>query len=205
MVLGGNDPRWNSYPYDLPNLFVFTLTLAASLGFRWWMLLAFALACYSKETAVLLIAAHAYIHRDKRGQARYWLELLAMVGLYAGIRWWVMQRFDVPPTDEWWFPERNLRVLAWSIVSIWWTIPALIILVRIVRQRAEFPAHSLALLAGLAAVMVGAAFFKGWIEERRQYLELLPLAWLIFLRWATVEIGQPEWFGARPLDANQST
>ena len=48
LVLGGGGRLWDEYPYDIPHLFIFSLTLAAILGSRWWMLSAFTVACYSK-------------------------------------------------------------------------------------------------------------------------------------------------------------
>ncbi len=229
LVLGGSDSRWASYPYDLPNLFVFTLALVGILARRWWMLPAFALACHSKETALLLIPAHAWVNRaallglpqagwcsgpeapprealvPSRSRAistvpaaglgpwqRWWswLTLLVMVGLYAGLRYWISQRFPGGTTEEFWFPRRNADLLLHQAVyALWWTAPAAVVLARIVLLRRILPRHVLVLLAGMTAALVGAGFFKGWIEERRQYLELLPLAVLIGVRWAAAELG----------------
>jgi hypothetical protein len=190
LVLGGCDVAWGSYPYDIPNLFVFTLALAGILGSRWWMLPVFAAAVWSKETSVLLIGAFAVVHRGQWRRWSAWVQLVVMGVLFLTIRWWIGQRFPVEGAEQWWFPERNLKVvLSRAVFGLWWIVPGLIVLTRIVHMRRQMPRHLLLLLAAMAGVMVGAAFFKGWIEERRQYLELLPLAVLVGCRWAVVELG----------------
>src|SRR5262249_55528930 len=88
LVLGGSDSRWASSLYDIPTLFVSPLTLPAIFLGRWWLLLpAFALACHSKETAVLLIPAYAWVNRAHPNRWQNWLVLGLMVALYGGL-WW---------------------------------------------------------------------------------------------------------------------
>ncbi len=204
LVLGGSNWYWGSFTYDIPNLFVFTLALAGSLGSRWWMLPAFVVACYSKETSVLLILAHALIHRHQARTWGFWLQLLCMAVVYAGLRWWIVQRFAVGGADQFWYPARNLRfVLVRGVYGLWWVVPFFAILAHLVRIRRELPPRLLPVLLSMAAVMIGLAFFKGWIEERRQYLELLPFAWLIGIRWVLGEVGAAWLLRARPLPAGQ--
>jgi hypothetical protein len=190
MVLGGSDTQWASYPYDIPNLFLFTLTLAAILAGRWWMLLVFALACHSKETAILLIPAYAWVNRRHWRRWPCWVVLLLMAALYAGLRLWIRERFPLGAGGAWGEPGRNARLLLLqSVYGLWWTVPAAVIAVRIWLLRRAMPRHVLVLLAGMAGVLVGAGFFKGWVEERRQYFELLPLVGLVACRWAAAELG----------------
>ncbi len=58
----------------------------------------------------------------------------------------------------------------------------------------------------MGALLVGAAFFKGWIEERRQYLELLPLMVVVGFRWAADTFGHNDLLKTRawPIDLAES-
>ena len=75
-----------------------------------------------------------------------------------------------------WFPGRSVR--GWSGALVYdasWYLPfrnrpAF----RIVRHWTAFPV-ALCRLAVLAIALPLLAFFKGWIEEKRQYLEMLPV------------------------------
>jgi hypothetical protein len=53
----------------------------------------------------------------------------------------------------------------------------------------QVPRDLLWLFLTMGVVILGAACFKGRIEERRQYLEIYLLAALIFLQWASSSVG----------------
>lgn len=188
-LLGGNDSRWSGYTYDFPHAFLFTLAVYAIVASRWWLLPTFILACYSKETALLLIIAYAVVHRAEYRRLTYWLMLVVMYGVYFGIRNWIGEHYQSPPGDHFWYPERNLAFLAkQAIYSMWWGFLLAVIAIRIYEIRREVPGDLRWLLI-MGVVILGAAFFKGWIEERRQYLEVYPIVGLIILQWAAMELG----------------
>jgi hypothetical protein len=174
------------YPYDFPNAFVFTLALAALLARRWWFVLAFAAAAYSKETAVLLLLAYVLLAEERRS-LRFWGLLGLLLAVYGGVRWWVSVTYPAPEVT-FWFPGRNAKYLA-SRVFYLWLAPFLA--VGLLRLLSAWPSYPPALrrLSLLAVPLVGLAFFKGWIEEMRQYLELLPIVGLIVFQWLLREAG----------------
>jgi hypothetical protein len=198
-LLGGNGGRhYSSYPYDFPNAFVFTLALIGLLGRRWWFLPAFAAAAYSKETAVLLIAAHVLVAPERRSR-RFWGTLGLLVVLFAGIRGWLSWRYAAPePAGGFSWLGRNLQLLTYPIFYCW-AMPFFAVgLARLWALRAAFPA-SLWRLCLLAIPLLGLAVFKGWFEELRQYLEVLPIVGLLVFHWCLHEAGLGHLLRARDL------
>src|SRR5262249_21340127 len=75
-------------------------------------------------------------------------------------------------------------------------LPAAVVLARIGLMWRQIP-MALRRLLPLGVLLVGGAFFKGWIEERRCYLELLPILGLIFCQWAAAELGLEHLFAPK--------
>ena len=207
-LLGGSDSLWHGgYTYDFPNAFVFVLCLYGIVASRWWLLPTFILACYSKETALLLIIAYGLVHRADYRQLRFVLMLAVMAGIYFAIRTWINQNYQTPPADHYWYPKRNLGVLAKAAVfGMWWVFVGAVVCLRIWQIRRQVPLD-LRLLLIMGVLMVGAAFFQAWIEERRQYLEVYPIVGLIVLQWASVELGLTHLFRPRvpQIEVSQQT
>jgi hypothetical protein len=185
---GGGDVRFGFYPYDLPNAFVFALALAAILARSAWLLPAFALAAYSKETAVLLIPAYLLARRGWPDR-RSFLIAAAMGAIYLAVRQIINGIYGVG-MGGFWFPGRNARWLAWTLAfDAWWYLPvAVVSAVRIAGHWSAFPI-TLRRLVVLAPVLVALAFFKGWIEEKRQYLEMIPILGPLLVQWVAIELG----------------
>lgn len=185
---GGGDIRFGWFPYDLPHAFVFGLGLSLLLKRSPWLIPVFALAAYSKETAILLIPAYLLVYRD-RIDARFFIEAIAMGATFLLVRHAIDLRYG-PGSSGFWFPGRNARLVAsWLAFDSWWYAPfVLVAVVRISRVWREFPI-SLRRLVVLAIVPLGIAVFKGWIEEKRQYLELLPILGPLILQWVAIELG----------------
>lgn len=202
-LLGGQgDWHYCGYPYDFPNAFVFTLALTALIAGRWWFPLAFAVAAYSKETAVLLIFAHILLAPERRSRS-FWRRLALLVVLYGGIRAWIQLQYQAP-SGPFWFPLRNLRWLVLQAFFLWFLPLALVALVRFAAHWRDYP-MPLRRLALLLIPLVGMAFFKGWIEEMRQYLELLPVFGLMALQCLLCELGRGDLLRARPWPAVSSS
>jgi hypothetical protein len=189
-LLGGSgEGHYQSYPYDIPNAFVFALTLGALLARRpGWAVWTFALAAYSKETAVLLIVAHVLLADDRRSR-RFWIVLGLMSAIFVSCRLWVQIHHDMPPGANFWWPRRNIRVLGTALLFDFW--PAPLVLVLLVRLKAMWSRSPLSLrrLLVLGVMQVSLAVFKGWIEEKRQYLEMLPIVGPLVIQWVLVELG----------------
>jgi hypothetical protein len=188
-LLGGIGLDWNEYPYDLPHAFLFLLTLTGIVLRRWWFWPVFVATAYSKETAVLLILAYTLVRREDMKARRYWLTIGGMSILFAVIRLWIEYRYADAQPGHFWFPSRNAKLLFWGTIRNCWVVSVIaVVCLRIYRMRSDIPGDLRRLLL-LVPLMVGLAFFKGWIEERRQYYEVYPIVGLIFLQWASVELG----------------
>jgi hypothetical protein len=174
------------YPYDFPNAFVFTLALAALLGRRWWFVPAFAAAAYSKETAILLILAYVLL-AEERHSPRFWGLLGVLLAVYLAVWGWLRFRYPAPEVT-FWFPGRNAKYLATRVFYLWFAPLLAVGLARLLSAWRLYP-PALRKLCWLAVPLLGVAFFKGWIEELRQYLELLPIIGLIVLQWLLHEAG----------------
>jgi hypothetical protein len=190
-LLGGCGERFYSYPYDFPTCFLFTLTLAAMLGRRWWFVLAFAAAAYCKETSVLLIAAYALTAPAWRS-GRFLRDLGLLAGIYLLVRGLIDWNYPTPPGSVWgefWYPLRNLQHVLWYALYYAWFLPLLGLgLVHLARHWPDYPV-SLRRLAFLLLPLLVLGFFKGWIEERRQYLEFISVFGLIVAQWLLIEAG----------------
>jgi hypothetical protein len=198
-LLGGCGWHYYSYPYDLPMCFLFTLTLTGIIGRRWWFILSFAAAVYCKETAVLLIPAYVLLADSWRSWRFAGICCLLGVIFIAGriiIDW----NYPSLPGQFWgqfWYPYRNVRDLFLSLVFYSWTLPfAAVCLHKMIKL---WPSYPLALrrLAWLAVPLLILGFIRGYYEERRQYLEVLPIFGLMVMQWLLTEFGYRESFQAR--------
>ena len=194
---GGGDVRFGWFPYDLPHAFLFGLGLTLTLKRSFWLVPVFGLAAYSKETAVLLIPAYILVHYD-RIDRRFLLDVCLMGLTFLLVRRAIDSRFGAG-SGGFWFPGRNARLIAsWLAYDSWWYAPmVLVVALRIAKVWREFPPR-LRRLAVLALVPLGIAVFKGWIEEKRQYLELLPILGPLLLQWMAIELGLSRYVKARP-------
>jgi hypothetical protein len=195
-LLGGNgDWHYSAYPYDFPNAFVFTLTLAALLARRWWFVLPFVAAVYSKETSILLIIAYVLVARDRRSLS-FWTVGAGLCAVYILLRGWIEVTYP-SPEGGFWFPMRNTKYLLMQVFYLWY-LPFLgVALARFLALREKYPVL-LKRLSLLAVPLLGLALFKGWIEEMRQYLEMLPIFGLMLLQWTLHEAGFRDLLRPRP-------
>lgn len=183
-----SDWHYCGYPYDFPNAFVFALALAGLLARRWWFVLAFAAATWSKETSILLLAAVVLV--APRWRSRHlWGRVTCLVGLYASIRYWIELHYRSQlPEGGFTSIGRNVKEIAILFFSSWCLPFYGVGLARMIAMRQQFP-RALARLSWLLLPLVGIAFFKGWIEEMRQYLEMLPVVGLLLVQWCLHEAG----------------
>lgn len=187
MLLGGGNEASYGYPYDIPHAFVFAAALASLLARSLWLLPLFAAASYSKETAVLLIPSAILAHRGRPDRGLL-LKVAAMTVLFLVIRKALDHAYGAG-SGGFWFPGRNARLIVWSLVFGCWLIPVAVVAVaRVARHWHAFPVR-LRRLTFLALIPLGLALFKGWFEERRQYMELLAIFGPLALQWVLIELG----------------
>src|SRR5205085_3730328 len=83
----------------------------------------------------------------------------------------------------------NLKFLWKSLLCYSWWLPLILVgAVRFGSFWGQYP-RALRRLLLLAVPMFGLALFKGWIEEMRQYMELLPIFGLLMAQWTLEELG----------------
>jgi hypothetical protein len=191
-LLGGcSDFHYQLYPYDFVQAFIFALVLLGMLKRQWWFVPAFLLAAYSKETAVLLVVAFALITWEPEAWRRWgwWLRLAPLGLAYLSIRAFINLKYPGFAPMTYWFPLRNARWLFAAAIFSAWTAPLVVVsVIRIVRTIDQLPAM-LARVTLLIPIIVSLAFFKGWIEELRQYTEMLSIGGIVIIHWALRELG----------------
>ena len=192
-VLGGCGYTYKSYPYDLPNCFLFTLTITAMIARRWWFILPFVAAVYSKETAVLLIAGYALLAGSWRSLRFATVLNLSVLGaIYLGARLIIDYHYPSVAGEFWggfWYPGRNAETVTGFLIFYSWALPFVAVCAyRMARLWPSYP-WTLKRLIWLAAPLLTLGFFRGLFEEKRQYLEVMPIAGLMVAQWVLHEWG----------------
>jgi hypothetical protein len=163
--------KW--YPYDFTVTFVFALAIYALVKRSLWFIAAFLVACYAKESAILLLAAYWFPRPHEVRRTLVTIAILAAA--FVAIRLDSQHRYIAGGPQFWW-PVRNLQRIGETVVAAPWMALLLILgVVYVVSLRRQWP-RDLRRLSLLVPLMLVPAFFKGWIEERRQYLEMLIIA-----------------------------
>ncbi len=185
---GGGDIRFGFFPYDLPHTFVFALSLTTIFSGSGWLLPVFAVAAYSKETSLLLIPAYILVNWGRRDW-RLISTVTALTITYVVVRI-ILDWSYGSGAGGFWFPGRNARWIAWMLTfDAWWYYPFWIVsAIRLARVWPQFPAP-LRRLVLLSFALIAPALFKGWIEEKRQYLEMLPILGPMLIQWVVTELG----------------
>ncbi len=189
LFLGAYGGRYQWYPYDFVTLFVFSAAVLALLSRSVWFVPVFLLAAYAKETAVILLVG--YLILENRTRLRGKLMLVALLGAaYVALQLLNRQRFPDAISTEFWYPGRNADYLAryFAFGSWTWVFVAAAV-AQMIAMRARWP-RDLRRLLWLLPILVVPAFFKGWIEERRQYLEVYSVAGPLALQWLASVTGR---------------
>ncbi|AMV37903.1 SAM-dependent methyltransferase [Planctomyces sp. SH-PL62] len=199
VALLGGFGRWSQYPYDIPNAFVFSLALNALILERWWFLLAFAAAVYSKETSLLLIMAYVLLRWERWRRPSFWAMLALLTIGFTATRYWISVRYALSPSSRDWYPLRNLDVMARNLAELmwaWWIV--FVAIAGMLCMIGDLPRVLRRLVIPLLGTMLGLSFFYGWIDERRGYYEVLPMTGLVVLQWSAASLGLAHLF--RPRD-----
>jgi hypothetical protein len=168
-----------SYPYDPPQLFLFTLALhSLAVGRLRRFGAAFAACCFNKETAVLLIPVFGLLSPTRRSDpARHRAAVIALVVAFVAVKAFLTWTFHANGGS---FvelhPRHNvLRLLrGWSFADLLVvTVLGTLVLFRW-REKPRFLRVSLPwVLVPLASL----ALFLGYVDEWRGYFEAYPLAY----------------------------
>jgi len=182
LFLGAYGGRYQWYPYDFVTLFVFSAAVLALLARSLWFVPLFLLAAHAKETAVVLLVG--YLLLENRAPLSRKVMLAGLLGAaYVGLQLLNRARFPEAVAPDFWYPGRNTDYL-WRYLAFgsWTWLFVLVAVAQMVAMRARWP-RDLRRLMWLLPILLVPAFFKGWIEERRQYLELYGVAGPLVLQW----------------------
>lgn len=169
---------YTAYPYDPPQLFLFTLALYLLASHRFVpFALVFGLCCLNKETAVLLIPVFALTNRRQMAPRQVLAALIGLTAWYLLTRMLVAFAFRGAPGSfaELHLIDHNLRLLVsdWSFSSLAaWLIMATLLFYRW-KQKPEFLRVS---FVAVLAPLVLLSLFLGYLDEWRGYYEAYPLA-----------------------------
>lgn len=173
---------YNSFPYDPPQLLLFTMALdalAGGSGAQFWG--AFLLCCANKETAILLIPIALTTTSFAGSKGRSWRLGGLLVGAYLVIRLGIGYAFRSAPGAT--FEFHLLRNLRWFTHG--WVFNDLVDLLVIVALLAfawpakpDFLKRAFVWTLPPLAIM---ALFLGFIDEWRGYYEAYPVAFALIV------------------------
>lgn len=185
LALAGLPPlyRYTSFPYDPPQLFLFTLALgfAAARRLRAFSA-AFVLCCLNKETALLLVPVAAIAWRSHlQPRGRYRAFLLALIAVYAVITAALAWHFRGNPGG---LVElhlgHTLRALARGYTPAE-LLAALAIVALISYRWREQPAFLRQAWLAVLLPLIGFGLVLGYIDELRAYYEAYPLTFALLV------------------------
>lgn len=161
-----------NYIYDLPHIFLFTLSLVLLSRQRWpAYLVLFALTTLNKETSVLLILAYCLYYHNKLGR-RFWRLLAGQMGMFLAIKLYLTALFGSRPGSVVEFHLRqNLFLANYNIAQFTAFVIILVAVAYDWQNKPEFVRQALWLLVPL----LGLTFFFGVLQEYRDYYEVYPV------------------------------
>jgi len=169
--------KYSSFPYDPPQLFLFTLALYFLATERTRaFLVVFLFCCLNKETAALLIPIHAVYLRRKVPVQRIFRESGFLIAGYVVIKGGLVWMFRDNPGSlvEFHLLDHNLAWLAggWSAAEM---IVILILATLVFIRWREKPLFLRIAFLGIIPIQVFFALFIGFIDEWRIYYEAYPI------------------------------
>ncbi len=174
-VLLGLPPffRYYSYIYDFPTLALFTLSLALMVR-RWWLayMLAFLLACLSKETAILLLLVYCLHFWERLPAFGFWGIALFQAAVFAAVKVGLTLYFADQPGG---FVEthvlHNVLLEPYTFGQFAAFILAAVAVAHDWSRKPVFLRRALWILP----VLVVLTFFLGLVDEYRDYYEAYPI------------------------------
>jgi len=172
---------FTAFPYDPPQLFLFTLALYLLASQRIAAFaLAFGLCTLNKETSVLLILVFAFTGRKWLSPPRHAVYLFGLVVWYVLVRVLITYAFRHNPGSfvDFHLIDHNLRLLVseWSFSEL---VTWLILLVLVFYRWAKKPEFLRVSFVVVLAPLVLLGLFFGFLNEWRGYYEAYPLAFAL--------------------------
>lgn len=183
--------------YDFTTLWLFTLVLGCIARRRWAaFVVAFALACINKETAILLtlvFVAHYFLNRRAMTATTFWRLLAFQLIVFAIIRGGIgyIFRNNEGGTVEVHLFDHNLHVLEHPMEMskrLWLLIAAGLAGMWGWREKPALLRHALVVLAPILLVM---GVTVGQLDEIRAYYEVYPVVALLVADTAYRVLGPP--------------
>ena len=169
--------KYSSFPYDPPQLFLFTLALyLLATGRTRVFLVVFLFCCLNKETAVLLIPIHAVYRRGKAPAGEILRESGLLIAGFAIIKGGLVWVFRNNPGSfvEFHLWDHNLAWLrgGWSAAEV---VVILILATLVLVRWFEKPSFLRIAFLGILPIQVCFALFIGFVDEWRIYYEAYPV------------------------------
>lgn len=169
--------RYTSYPYDPPQLFLFTLAIYFLAVQRLKpFCIAFVFCCLNKETAVLLIPIAGLTFRNRcTSDRQYWRTMLGLVVVYVSIKFALSWLFrGNPGSIVEVHPVHNVKWLTagWTFTDLGVTLSLAAL---VIFRWSEKPAFLKLSFLCVLPPLVGLALFLGYVDEWRGYYEAYPI------------------------------
>ncbi len=173
---------YHSYLYDFSTLFLFTLCLALMARQKWGLYaIFFVVACLNKETTILLTVIY-FLYFLKRLPKKQFVglllvQLIAFTVVRAGILW--AFRNNPGTSIEFHLIDHNIPYLM-QPYTLFSFLSVIILAILIYYHWYEKPSF-LKISSLIFFILLGTAFFFGYIEELRDYYEVYPIFVLLMI------------------------
>lgn len=173
--------QYYSYIYDFPTLFIFTLGLVFLIKRKWsYFLVLFFISCFNKETVILLtliFAIHFY-KNEKVASKLYYQLIAAQLSVFATIKIVLYFLFQNNPGGlvEFHLLDRNYLIFNGYSLSTF-IVFLIIILATFSKWKAKPKFLKDALWIAVPLIIL--TFFLGFLDELRDYYEVLPIVLLL--------------------------
>ncbi len=174
-------PQYSNYIYDFPTLFLFTLGLLLLKQRNWkFFLMLFFIACFNKETIILLTLIFAiHFHKDAAIDRKLYYQLsAAQLVIFTVVKIFLYILFMNNPGGFVEFHLIDRNYLLFNGYSLTTFVVLLIIFLAIFsywNEKPKFIKDSM----WIAVPLLILTFFLGFFDELRDYYEILPVAILL--------------------------
>lgn len=174
-------PDYSNYVYDFPALFLFTLGLLLLKQRKWnYFLILFLISCFNKETIILLTLIFAiHFYKDSSVSKKVYTQFIAaqlFIFLVVKILLYFIYLNNAGGFVEFHLIDRNYLIFnGYSLVVF---VVLLIIFLGIFSRWDEKPKFLKDAL-WIAVPLIILTFFLGFLDELRDYYEVLPVVILL--------------------------
>jgi hypothetical protein len=171
--------EYYSYIYDFPTLFLFTLGLGLLVRRKWKAyLIVFTLACFNKETIILLTGIYAiyfYSRRALISKKQYLLLLFGQLMIFILSREYIIWIFRNNPgsSHEFHLIDHNAKLIftQFTLANLMIILGLILLVFYKWAEKPAFLKNGLIILVPL----LGATLLWGFLDELRDYYEVYPI------------------------------